>query len=52
MLSSAGIAGHERWIVTGIGRNRMAGSVRLRIEPCVEAASPSSLSEIITAMNR
>lgn len=48
----AGIAGHARWIVAGIGRNRGAGSVRLRIEPCGEAASPSLPFEIITTMNQ
>nr|ASK45845.1 hypothetical protein [Agrobacterium radiobacter] len=47
---SAGRTGRER-IATGWPKP-LAGSVRLRIEPCVEAASPSSLSEIITAMNR
>ncbi|UWU26214.1 hypothetical protein N2601_33790 (plasmid) [Rhizobium sp. CB3060] len=48
----AGIAGHARWIVIGIGRNRGAGSVRLRIEPSGEAASPNLSFEIITTMNR
>ena len=40
-----------RWIVTRMGRNRSAGSVRLRVEPCGKAASPVSV-DTITTMNQ